>query len=124
MKSWWPLFVGIFANRSKSDRKNSRAQSKQYRRCNDLNLQPPIAFRQFSMIRTKRSDGMPGEFALGKNITILFRGWPDFLSPGCEGVNRSLMRRRFSPTYNLHFVPSSSASFVLPPLASMHAQLT
>ena len=124
MKSSLTFSVGIFANRSRSDRKNSRAQSKQYRRCNDLNLHPTIAFRQFSMIRMKRSGGMLGEFALGKNITILFRGWPDFLSPGCEGVNRSLMRRRFSPTCNLHFVPSSSASFFLPPLASMHAHLT
>lgn len=50
-----------------------------------------------------------------KNITILFRspGFP-FVRPRGE-INRSLMRRRFSPTCNPHFVQPNFSYFLFFP---------
>lgn len=51
-----------------------------------------------------------------KNITILFRGSPGFpfVRPRGE-INRSLMRRRFSPTCNPHFVQPNFSYFLFFP---------
>lgn len=95
----------------KKKKRNSLTHLKQYRQRND----PPS--RIISILVSFQWSRLEKRWSrFEKNITILFRGSPGFpfVRPRGE-INRSLMRRRSSPTCNPHFVQPNFSYFLFFP---------